>query len=138
MKHKIFLSIPIDMDANRGEKTRKRLVKAIEGCGHEVIGAGIGENPIIPIDADKRLCKVIACHDLNEQKKCTVTITVLDGKTFSVGTPIEFYTGYLLGHYSILYITNSKHRITSIFLKAFADKITRNEPALREVLISLR
>ena len=138
MKHKVFVSVPIDMDANRGEETRKRLVGVIEECGHEAVGAGIGENPIIPITADKSLCKVIACHDLNEQRKCTVTITVVDGKILSIGTPIEFYTGYLLGHFSILYVTDSYYWVTnSVFLKAFADKFVYSELRLREILMSL-
>ena len=137
MKHRIFLSVPIDSKENRGEEIRTQLVKLIEECGHEVIGAGIADNPIIPLDADWNLCKTVACHDLNEQKKCTVTITAIDGKTFSVGTPIEFYTGYLLGQYSIVYVTNPKYTITSVFLKAFADVIIFNENKLRLVLKSI-
>ena len=135
MKLKIFLAYAIDEDEFRGSKVREKLSKIISDCGHEVIGAGIGSNPVIPTDSSKELCKVIARHDLIEQQGAHITITVTDGKTFCVGTPIEFFKGYELGQYSILYITNPEYKVNSIFFKAFADKIVYSEKELKKILI---
>ena len=135
---KIYLAYAIDEDETRGTKIREQLSKIISDCGHELIGAGIGDNPIIPTDSPKELCKSIARHDLMEQQRAHITITITDGKTFCVGTPIEFFKGYELGQYSILYVTNPEYKVNSIFFKAFSDTIIYSEDELRKLLMELK
>jgi len=135
MKLKVFIASAIDEDQSRGQDVRDRIGKIIRDCGHEVLGAGIGDNPIIATDSSKALCRVIARHDLMEQGHAHVTITVIDGKTPVVGTPIEFYNGWQCGQYSIVYAVGCQ--VNSIFIKAFADVIVHSEMDLREILQEL-
>ena len=136
MVPRIFLASAIDEDESRGSRVRSYYSNLIKECGCEVLGAGIGENPIISTSSPRSVCKSIIRHDLNEQFSCHATLVVTDGKTLAVGTWIELWEAYKLGQFIILFVENSRE-VKSIFLKGLVDISPKTELELRQILVHL-
>ena len=140
MKPKVFIASAIDEDITRGKNIREHFKMLIEECGCEVLGAGFADNPIIPVNSPREVCKSIIRQDLMEQGKAHVTLAITDRKTFAVGTWIEVWEGYKQGQYIIIYVYDH-NEVPSIFLQGIADEIiydwNRGEQLLRDILESL-
>ena len=133
-KPTVFIAAAIDSLEDRGQSIRKELKEVIESCGLNVSAAGIFKNPVIDVEKSSHFLKrTIVALDIQELKKCQITLVVTDLRTFSVGTWIEMWEARQMGQYILLYITN-KNKIANIFLESLVDKIIYSNEELEGFL----
>ncbi|MBA7499243.1 hypothetical protein ES704_01983 [subsurface metagenome] len=135
-KLRVFIASAIDEDTTAGEGVRQRLKPLLEELGFEVLGAGIGDNPIIPTDSPRGTCKAIIRQDLIEQSSANITLVVTDARTFAIGTWIEMWEGYRQGQFVIV-LAEGEAYPKSIFLKGLADIVVHTEAELISILRDL-
>jgi hypothetical protein len=147
----MYYASAVDCSSDCG-KTQLKFFKALfkKYPQIKVIGAGIGESPIISLESSMPLKKAIVAYDLRKLRECDILLMVTDLKTYCAGTHMELEYARNLGLLTIVLclpdfvysIKNNdlrrrsgfKDKVKNIFIETMADRVIYTIEELEEIL----